>query len=71
VISFACLFNLEKPGPLSLACPALRESETIGYASKLFDGNNGVMVPVKYEKVSQGKNDGLRTATNFIKYLDI
>jgi len=29
--------------PMGHACPALRESETIGYASKLFDGNNGMM----------------------------
>jgi len=32
-------------------------SKTIGYASKLFDGNNGMMA---------WWNDGLRTATNFI-----
>jgi hypothetical protein len=37
-------------------------SETIGYARKSFDGNNGMM---------ELWNDGFRTATNFIRYMGI
>jgi len=37
------VFPREAGSPMGHACPALRESETIGYASKLFDGNNGIM----------------------------